>query len=401
MTEINPENSKDPKQDPASSNPNAANPAGEKGSNASSDLEKALETTKTQLRDLEKKLGEEKNMNNVKDPPTAARKNPPDADPIPQSNMQDVDQTLAALEADLAQLTSEVTQDEPAPSTRAISSPAPAPDNPVSATPPSADSVSETQSQNSIDDLLADLSDELDSIDEPDIASSPREAGELSHSPASEKAPDAEKSISPSVQDIIEQFPGETETLEDPQSSGNAVPVEPEEKDVQSIIENLPDVDSASEEDAPKAQAPAPEPVVSEPPKAQPKKPADDPFAAFAKDKKGKPKTPPPPPSPAVNDISEDEQVLLNELDQAEQNLRSGSSPAPASPSPVSVPVVAPGVNPYVGFSVPEKVLIYGLQTANKPFTFVGASTRDKIGLVAVVTLIVTMLTAGILLYFR
>ncbi len=381
MTNLNPENGKDPQKDPASSQGQPA-PAGGAGEVIpSGDLEKALDYTKTQLRELERKLGEEKSMNTVKDPPSGARTAVSPGKTTAEANAGDVDQTLASLERDLAQLTQEVSQD-----TAGITATTENPASPSTA-------------QGSIDDLLADLSEELNSVTNPveEKSASTNDIAAGASAPAGGST-ESGTALPPPVQDIIEKFPGEVESAPDSGASSDAQPAKSAEKDVRSIIDHLPDVEGAVEPEGAAASA-----LQSEPAKPEPSQAAEDPFAAFAKAKDGKSKSKPAVPS-KIEAISEDEQVVLKELDQAEKNFHNGMPSAPAAPAalvPPPAPASMPIANAYAGFSVPEKVLIYGMQVANKPFSFVGASTRDKIGIAAVVTLIVTMLAGGILLYFH
>ena len=60
-----------------------------------------------------------------------------------------------------------------------------------------------------------------------------------------------------------------------------------------------------------------------------------------------------------------------------------------------------PTSDPYSHFNPPQRMVVRTLETANKPFNFVPDQTKDILGLVAVVTLLVSIVGAALLLLFK
>ena len=55
---------------------------------------------------------------------------------------------------------------------------------------------------------------------------------------------------------------------------------------------------------------------------------------------------------------------------------------------------------PYKNFKLPQRMLVHGLDKANKPFEKVPTNMKDTLGLIGVITMIVSMLTTALFLIF-
>ena len=104
-----------------------------------------------------------------------------------------------------------------------------------------------------------------------------------------------------------------------------------------------------------------------------------------------------PPKSEPAAKVSEDEQLVMEELDQAQPPAEASADETPkdqtTSPSEAN--------DPYSHFPLPQRTLIHGLQTANKPFDFVGDGVRDILGLVGIITVIMSIIGAALILLLR
>jgi len=89
--------------------------------------------------------------------------------------------------------------------------------------------------------------------------------------------------------------------------------------------------------------------------------------------------------------IDIEENIVLDELAVATGEKQ---------PDPATEAVQAPE-DPYAHFNKTEKMLIKTVRSANKPFQFIPEKTKEIMGLVAVVTLLISMFTTAMILMFK
>ncbi len=323
-----------------------------------SDIDSLLAAAANSLAEVDEQLGQEDSAENQ----TAIQEK--DADfTSPDNRVDKVDNTLDNLEQELNTLLDEVSEnDKP----QQVSEE----DKPQQA--------GEDDSQNNIDDVLAELAEELKQ-DEPETVEN-------------EKVSATDTSVQP------EESDGDTEIEQ--QSSQSETQISPDEdlEEAQNIIDKLPDIGGADKDDGP----PAPEasavdtPAVEQSGQAEPSSKPSEPTAetipeadqaqpVAETDQASKDDQP----AEEGQAVSEVDQEVMKELAEIEDKGKA-DEPAPATTKAEA------GQNSRLNF--PQRALVQSLETVNKPFEFVPDKTKDILGMIGVVTMIVSVIAAALIL---
>jgi hypothetical protein len=364
------------------------------------DIDSLLAAAANSLAEVDEQLGQEDSAENQ----TAIQEK--DADfTSPDNRVDKVDNTLDNLEQELNTLLDEVSEnDKP----QQVSEE----DKPKQA--------GEDDSQNNIDDVLAELTEELEQ-DEPETVEDEKVSAtdtpvtvENEPTPETDNIDDvlaelaeeleqdepetvaAEQEKPQSVQP--EESDGDTEIEQ--QSSQAETQISPDEdlEEAQNIIDKLPDIGGADKDDGP----PAPEasavdtPAVEQSGQAEPSSKPSEPTAetipeadqaqpVAETDQASKDDQP----AEEGQAVSEVDQEVMKELAEIEDKGKA-DEPAPATTKAEA------GQNSRLNF--PQRALVQSLETVNKPFEFVPDKTKDILGMIGVVTMIVSVIAAALIL---
>ncbi|MCF7957801.1 MAG: hypothetical protein K9M57_05060 [Phycisphaerae bacterium] len=102
-------------------------------------------------------------------------------------------------------------------------------------------------------------------------------------------------------------------------------------------------------------------------------------------------------PEPKVQtDVSEDDAMVLDELEEATKEKSFAGPQGEKNDENDSQ-----DDNRYAHFSLPQKTVLKSFETANKPFKFIDDGIKDTLGVVAMVTLLISMITTAIALLVK
>lgn len=363
----------------------------------SGDIDSLLAAAVDSLADVDEQLGQEDSAENQT--PTQEK----DADfTSPDNRVDKVDNTLDNLEQELNTLLDEVSEDD---KPQQVSED----DKPQQA--------GEGDSQNNIDDVLAELADELEQ-DEPETVEDEKvsatatpvtvenepipETNNIDETPAQAEqeiteAPVAKQEKPQSVQP--EESVGNTETEQ--QSSQAETQISPDEdlEEAQNIIDKLPNIGGADEDDEPSAQeTPAidtPAPVVEQSDQTEPSPKPSEPTEPTTETI---PEVDQAQPVAETDQTSKDDQPAeegqaVSEVDQ--EVMKELAEVKDKADEPATTEADASQYN-YFGF--PQRTLVQSLETVNKPFESVPDKTKDILGMIGVVTMIVSVIAVALIL---
>jgi len=299
----------------------------------------------------------------------------------------DIDNLLAEAAGSLDEIDSQLGKTDPAPAP-APKSPQPAGlDIASMADPKKSDKNASLKTEvQEIDNTLANLEKELQNLTR-QVDDSDDTAGDQNTSVA--KPQEAQNASDNSVDDMLAQL--EQEMAAEDNATDDTTPVANDSTgkdsgsgdDISKVIAELPGMDIESE------GTPVDEPVVDELPIDKP--------AAVPQDDSTQPQ-PVSQDDDGGNEVKDqDDKVVMDELDL--------SIRAPRSETPLDQPQTeepAQTGDPYADFNIPQKALIHAVTTANKPFSFISdGSTKDTLGLVGIITIIISMVATALVLLLK
>ncbi|MCK4628022.1 MAG: hypothetical protein KAT56_03405 [Sedimentisphaerales bacterium] len=337
----------------------------------------------------------------------------------PGNRVSEVDNTLDNLEKELNTLLEEVSEDdEPKQVNEQVNeADKSGTENQTADIPTDTATEAPAESANNIDDVLAELAEELEQ-DEPVTAEDEKvsttdtpaavedeptpETNDIDETPAQleqeiTETPAAEQKEPQSVQP--EKPADDNETERQPSQAESQIAPDEDPQKAQSIIDNLPDIGGADEDDepqtqdAPTADTPADEQSNQAKPSSNPSEQTEPTAETTPKTDQTQPATEADQPTDANQAtetdqaVSEVDQVVMKELAEVEGKAE---EPAPST--------AESGAGRYSYLNFPQRTLVQSLETVNKPFGSVPDKTKDILGMIGVVTMIVSVIAAALIL---